>query len=139
MGDGAVFTLARFSEAFLVLRAQQGGLPLAATPLVLIALNLVFSAGAYPLGKLSDSVSHTKLLVAGLLALIVADGLLAWSDHGAVFWAGVALWGLYMALTQGLLATLVANAAPADLRGMAFDVFNLASGVSLLIASGLAG
>ena len=136
---GAVFTLARFSEAFLVLRAQQGGLPLAATPLVLIALNLVFSAGAYPLGKLSDSVSHTKLLVAGLVVLIVADGLLAWSDHGAVFWAGVALWGLHMALTQGLLATLVANAAPADLRGTAYGVFNLVCGLSLLIASGLAG
>ncbi|WP_291011512.1 MFS transporter [Hydrogenophaga sp.] len=139
VGIGAVFTLARFSEAFLVLRAQQGGLPLAATPLVLIALNLVFSAGAYPLGKLSDSMSHTRLLIAGLLALIAADGLLAWSNQGAVFWAGVALWGLHMALTQGLLATLVANAAPADLRGTAFGVFNLACGVSLLIASGLAG
>lgn len=136
---GAIFTLARFSEAFLVLRAQQGGLPLAATPLVLIALNLVFSAGAYPLGKLSDSVSHTKLLVAGLLVLIAADGLLAWSNQGVVFWLGVALWGLHMALTQGLLATLVADAAPADLRGTAYGMFNLVSGVSLLLASGLAG
>jgi MFS family permease len=136
---GAVFTLARFSEAFLVLRAEQGGLPLAATPLVLIALNLVFSVGAYPLGRLSDSVSHTKLLVAGLLVLIAADGLLAWSNQGAVFWTGVALWGLHMALTQGLLATMVANAAPADLRGTAYGMFNLVCGLSLLLASGLAG
>ena len=136
---GAVFTLARFSEAFLVLRAQQGGLPLAATPLVLIALNLVFSAGAYPLGKLSDAVSHTTLLVVGLLALMAADGLLAWRDHGGVFWWGIASWGLHMALTQGLLATMVADAAPADLRGTAFGVFNLVSGFSMLIASALAG
>ena len=139
VGIGAVFTLARFSEAFLVLRAQQGGLPLAAAPLVLIVLNLVFSLGAYPLGRLSDAVSHTKVLVAGLMVLIAADGLLAWSDHGAVFWAGVALWGLHMALTQGLLATLVANAAPADLRGTAYGMFNLVCGMALLVASGLAG
>lgn len=136
---GAVFTLARFSEAFLVLRAEQGGLPLAATPLVLIALNLVFSAGAYPLGKLSDSVSHTRLLVAGVLVLIAADALLAGSNQGLAFWIGVALWGLHMALTQGLLATMVADAAPAPLRGTAFGVFNLVCGVSMLVASGLAG
>jgi MFS family permease len=136
---GAVFTLARFSEAFLVLRAEQGGLPLAATPLVLIALNLVFSVGAYPLGRLSDSVSHTRLLVAGVLVLIAADALLAWSNQGLVFWTGVALWGLHMALTQGLLATMVADAAPAPLRGTAFGVFNLVCGVSMLVASGLAG
>jgi MFS family permease len=136
---GAVFTLARFSEAFLVLRAQQGGLALAWTPLVLIALNLVFSLGAYPLGKLSDSVSHTRLLVAGVMVLIAADGLLAWSNHGLVFWLGVALWGLHMALTQGLLATMVADTAPANLRGTAFGMFNLVCGVSMLVASGLAG
>ena len=136
---GAVFTLARFSEAFLVLRAQQGGLPLAAIPLVLIVLNLVFSAGAYPLGKLSDSVSHTRLLMAGMAVLIAADALLAWSNHGVVFWLGVALWGLHMALTQGLLATMIANAAPPDLRGTAFGMFNLVCGVAMLLASGLAG
>lgn len=136
---GAVFTLARFSEAFLVLRAQEGGLPLAAIPLVLIVLNLVFSAGAYPLGKLSDSVSHTRLLMAGMVVLIAADGLLAWRNSGGVFWLGVGLWGLHMALTQGLLATMVANAAPPDLRGTAFGMFNLVCGVAMLLASGLAG
>ena len=136
---GAVFTLARFSEAFLVLRAQQGGLALAWTPLVLIVMSLVYSAGAYPFGKLSDRVSQRALLAFGLLALIGADLLLAWRANGPVLWTGIALWGLHMAMTQGLLATLVAEAAPADLRGTAFGFFNLMSGLALLVASGLAG
>ena len=136
---GAVFTLARFSEAFLVLRAHDGGLPLAWTPLVLIVMSVVYSAGAYPFGKLSDRVSQRALLAWGLLALIAADLLLAWRADGPVLWAGIALWGLHMAMTQGLLATLVAQAAPADLRGTAFGFFNLMSGLALLVASGLAG
>ena len=136
---GAVFTLARFSEAFLVLRLQQGGLALALTPLVLVAMNLVFALGAYPLGKLSDRIRHSTLLAWGLVALIAADGLLAWSDRGAIAWLGVALWGLHMAATQGLLATMVANTAPANLRGTGYGMFNLVCGVSLLAASALAG
>ena len=136
---GAAFTLARFSEAFLVLRALQGGLALAWTPLVLIVMSLVYSAGAYPFGKLSDRASHTVLLAAGLLTLIAADLLLAWSASGPALWAGIAVWGLHMAMTQGLLATLVAQAAPADLRGTAFGFFNLVSGLALLLASAMAG
>ena len=136
---GAVFTLARFSEAFLVLRAQQGGLGLAWTPLVLIAMNLIYAACAYPFGKLADRVSHTTLLAWGLALLIGADALLAYSNHGVWVWAGIALWGLHMAMTQGLLATMVADTAPADLRGTAYGFFNLLSGLALLIASGLAG
>jgi MFS family permease len=136
---GAVFTLARFSEAFLVLRVQQGGLALVLVPLVMIVMNLVYAAGAYPLGKLADSTSHTKLLAWGLVILIAADALLAWSDQGMVVWAGIALWGLHMAMTQGLLATMVADAAPAELRGTAYGFFNLVSGIAMLIASGLAG
>jgi MFS family permease len=136
---GAVFTLARFSEAFLVLRAQQGGLALAWTPLVLIAMSLVYSAGAYPFGKLSDRVSHRALLASGLAVLIAADLMLAWANHGPVLWAGIALWGLHMAMTQGLLATMVADTAPSDLRGTAFGFFNLMSGIALLLASGVAG
>ena len=136
---GAVFTLARFSEAFLVLRVQQGGLPLAWTPLVLVLMNVVFALGAYPLGKLADSTRHTTLLAWGLVVLIAADTLLAFSDRGAPAWLGIALWGLHMAMTQGLLATMVADTAPADLRGTAFGMFNLVSGVALLVASGLAG
>lgn len=136
---GAVFTLARFSEAFLVLRAQQGGLALAWTPAVLIGMNLVYAAGAYPLGKLADKLPHRWLLACGLLVLIAADVLLATRNSGWVFWLGVALWGLHMAMTQGLLAAMVADTAPADLRGTAYGFFNLLSGIAMLIASGLAG
>lgn len=136
---GAVFTLARFSEAFLVLRTQQGGLPLAWTPAVLIAMNLIYAACAYPFGKLADKVRHTQLLAWGVVLLISADALLAYSNQGVWVWAGIGLWGLHMAMTQGLLATMVADTAPADLRGTAYGFFNLVSGFAMLIASGLAG
>ncbi|HEX7891168.1 MAG TPA: MFS transporter [Ramlibacter sp.] len=139
VGIGALFTLARFSEAFLVLRAQQGGLAIAWAPLVLIFMNVVYSVGAYPFGRLADRMSHRKLLAIGLAVLVVADVLLAAADRGPLLWAGIALWGLHMALTQGLLATMVADTSPAPLRGTAFGVFNLASGIALLVASGLAG
>lgn len=139
VGIGAVFTLARFSEAFLVLRVQQGGLGLAWTPLVLIAMNLIYAAAAYPFGKLADQLPHGTLLAYGLLLLIAADALLAYSNQGAWVWAGIALWGLHMAMTQGLLATMVADSAPADLRGTAYGFFNLMSGLAMLLASGLAG
>jgi MFS family permease len=139
VGIGALFTLARFSEAFLVLRAQQGGLAIAWAPLVLIFMNVVYSVGAYPFGRLSDRMSHRKLLAIGLGVLIAADLALAASDRGPLLWLGVALWGLHMALTQGLLATMVADASPQPLRGTAFGVFNLASGLALLLASGAAG
>ena len=136
---GAVFTLARFSEAFLLLRAIDFGVPLAFTPLVLIAMNVIYALGAYPFGKLSDRVSHTALLAWGLGVLIAADALLASSGNVAAFWAGIALWGLHMAMTQGLLAAMVTEAAPADLRGTGFGFFNLVSGVAMLVASTLAG
>jgi MFS family permease len=139
VGIAAVFTLARFSEAFLVLRAQQGGLAAAWAPLVLIAMNLVYSVGAYPFGKLSDSFNRTTLLGAGLAVLIAADLLLATSGQGPMLWAGIGLWGLHMAMTQGLLAAMVAETAPADLHGSAFGFFNLVSGVAVLVASALAG
>jgi MFS family permease len=136
---GAVFTLARFSEAFLVLRAQQGGIPIALVPLVMVAMNLVYALSAYPFGKLSDRMSHTRLLAFGLVVLIVADLVLAASNHWAVVLAGVALWGVHMGMTQGLLAAMVADTAPADLRGTAYGFFNLVSGIALLVASVVAG
>ena len=139
VGIGAAFTLARFSEAFLVLRAAQGGLPVGLTPLVLIGLNFTYAISAYPFGKLSDSMSHTRLLAWGLAVLIVADLALAWSNHWAWVWAGISLWGLHMGITQGLLATMVADTAPADLRGTAYGFFNLVSGLAMLLASALAG
>ena len=136
---GAVFTLARFSEAFLLLRVQQGGLNLAWTPMVLIAMNLIYAACAYPFGKLADRLQHGTLLTWGLLLLIGADALLAFSNAGVWVWAGIALWGLHLAMTQGLLATMVADSAPADLRGTAYGFFNLMSGLAMLLASALAG
>lgn len=139
VGVGAVFTLARFSEAFLVLRAEQTGMVLALVPLVMVAMNLVYSATAYPFGRLSDRVSHRTLLAWGLVVLVAADLVLASSSHWAMVLAGVALWGVHMGMTQGLLATMVAATAPTDLRGTAFGFFNLVSGVALLVASVAAG
>jgi MFS family permease len=139
VGIGAVFTLARFSEAFLVLRAQQSGIPLALVPLVMVVMNLIYATSAYPFGKLSDRMSHTRLLTLGLFVLIAADLVLASSNHWYIVLAGVALWGVHMGITQGLLATMVADTAPADLRGTAYGFFNLVSGIAMLVASGLAG
>ncbi len=139
VGVGAVFTLARFSEAFLVLRAQQSGIPLALVPLVMVAMNVVYALSAYPFGKLSDRMSHGKLLALGLAVLIAADLVLAAGNHWGAVLAGVAIWGLHMGMTQGLLATMVAHAAPADLRGTAYGFFNLVSGLAMLLASLLAG
>lgn len=135
---GAVFALARFSEAFLVLRAQ-GSVPLALVPLVMVAMNVVYAGSAYPFGRLSDRVDHRLLLGAGLWVLATADLVLASSNHWGVILAGVSLWGIHMGMTQGLLAAMVADTAPADLRGTAFGMFNLVSGVSMLGASLLAG
>ena len=139
VGIGAAFSLARFSEAFLVLRAQRSGVPVALVPLVMVAMNLVYFLSAYPFGKLSDRMSHRKLLALGLITLIAADLVLASNDHWGVVLAGVALWGLHMGITQGLLATMVAKTAPADLRGTAYGFFNLVSGVAMLLASVVAG
>lgn len=139
VGIGAIFTMARFSEAFLVLRAQQGGIPVALVPLVMVAMNLIYAASAYPFGKLSDRISHKTLLIIGLLVLIAADMVLAINDHWNVVLAGVSLWGIHMGITQGLLATMVADTAPPDLRGTAYGFFNLMSGIAMLIASGIAG
>ncbi len=136
---GAVFTLARFSEAFLVLRAQQGGIPMALVPLVMVTMNLIYALSAYPFGKLSDRMSHRQLLAIGLVMLIAADLILATHDHWSVLIAGVALWGIHLGITQGLLARMVADSAPADLRGTAYGFFNLMSGIALLIASAFAG
>lgn len=139
IGLGGVFTLARFSEAFLVLRAQEVNIPLALIPLVMVAMNLVFSFTAYPFGQLSDSISHRRLLQMGLVVLIVADLVLALSHSWAGIIIGVALWGIHMGMTQGLLNTMIARTAPSDLRGTAFGFFSLLSGMGLLIASVGAG
>ena len=136
---GAVFTLARFSEAFLVLRAGQLGIAATFVPLVMVAMSLVYSLSAYPLGKLADSTSHALLLAWGLVLLVAADLVLAYAPGWPALLLGVGLWGLHMGMTQGLLAAMVADTAPPDLRGTAFGLFNLVSGVSMLLASGMAG
>ena len=139
VGIGAVFTLARFSEAFLVLRAQQSGVPIAYVPLVMVAMNVVYAATAYPFGSISDRIGPRHLLAWGLLALILADLLLALSQNWLWLCGGVMLWGVHMGMTQGLLAKMVADATPADLRGTAYGFFNLVSGIAMLIASVVAG
>jgi MFS family permease len=136
---GAVFTLARFSEAFLVLRAQDVGLGMGYVPAIMIVMNLVYSALAYPAGIASDRFSPRILLVIGLVVLIASDLVLATAESPAAAFFGAGLWGVHMALTQGLLSKLVADTAPAKLRGTAFGVFNLVAGVMLLIASATAG
>ena len=139
VGIGAMFTLARFSEAFLVLRAAQGGIPVALVPLVMVAMNVIYAALAYPFGRLSDNTSHTRLLVLGLVVLVAADLVLATNEHWTTVLLGVALWGVHLGITQGLLARMVADTTPADLRGTAYGFFNLVSGMAMLVASVLAG
>ena len=135
----AVFTLARFSEAFLVLRAQELGLALALIPLVLVVMNVVYALSSYPIGVLADRYDRGTLLALGVVVLVLSDLALAFVGGLAGLALGVALWGLHMGMTQGLLATLVADAAPANLRGTAYGLFNLVSGLALLAASVVAG
>jgi MFS family permease len=136
---GALFTLARFSEAFLILRAQQAGMAVTWLPLVMVILALFYLLSAYPVGQYSDRVGRTGLLGIGLGLLIIADLLLAVDGSVLLVVLGVALWGLHLGFSQGILAAMVADSAPAELRGTAFGVFNLLSGLAMLLASGLAG
>ncbi len=139
VGIAALLTLARFSEAFLLLRAHDVGFSVADAPWVMVAMTIVYAATAYPAGAAADRGHGPRLLAFGFAALIAADLLLASAAGTLRVLIGAALWGLHMGLTQGLLAALVAASAPPDLRGSAFGVFNLASGVALLAASALAG
>ena len=139
VGIAAIFTLARFSEAFLLLRAQSVGLELALVPAVMVVMNVAYTISAWPAGALSDSLGRYGVLTAGFALLILADLLLALGNNVPIVMAGAALWGLHMGLTQGLLAALVADTAPAELRGTAFGMFNLVSGIALLAASIIAG
>jgi MFS family permease len=136
---GAAVTLARFSEAFLILRATDLGVAMAFAPLVLVGMSAVYALSAYPAGRLADRMPPAVLLGAGIACLVAADIVLALASGIAAFAAGIVLWGLHMGLTQGLLAAMVANAAPEDRRGTAFGVFNLASGIAMLAASVIAG
>ena len=136
---GAVFTLARFSEAFLILKAQAAGFPVAAIPLILIIMNIAYSFSAYPAGVLSDRVGRHGLLTLGLLILMSADLVLSTADTLPEITAGVFLWGLHMGLTQGIFSAMVADTTQSHWRGTAFGVFNMVMGVALLLASSVAG
>ena len=127
-----MFALARFSEAFLVLRVQGLGLPLALAPLTLVTMNVVYALAAYPAGALSDRLDRLTVAAIGFYLLVAADLVLAFAGGLAGAALGVALWGLHLGLTQGVLAALVADSAPADQRGAAFGVFNFVSGVAAL-------
>ncbi len=135
----SLLTLARFSEAFLILRARDAGLPIPLVPLVLVLMNVVYAASAYPSGAWSDRIGRRGLLIAGFLVLALADLMLALAGSLTGVLVGVSLWGLHMGLTQGLFSAMVADTAPARLRGTAFGVFNFALGLALLAASLLAG
>ena len=139
VGVAAIFTLARFSEAFLLLRAKSVGMPVVWVPMVMVVMNIVYSLTSWPAGALSDSIGRYRLLIAGFALLIVADLVLAFGGSVTTVMIGVAIWGLHMGLTQGLLSALVADTAPAALRGTAFGVFNLVSGLAILLASVIAG
>lgn len=136
---GAIFTLARFSEAFLVLRAQQVGLAVTWVPLVMVVMSLAYSVSALPAGILSDRMNRRYLLAAGLLLLIFADLILAWAGSPLIVLLGAALWGMHMGFTQGILAAMIADVTPPELKGTAFGLFNLASGLFMLLASVIAG
>jgi MFS family permease len=139
VGTAVVFSLARFSEAFLILRAQAVGLPVMLVPLVLVLMNFIYGLAAYPAGVLSDRADRIAVLGVGFGLLVAADLVLAFTTDIAGVAGGVALWGLHMGFTQGLLATLVADTAPPELRGTAYGMFNLLTGLALLVASVLAG
>lgn len=139
VGIGVVLALARFSEAFLVLRATDVGLPLTFVPAVMVVMNVVYAATATPAGSLSDRLDRRLVLIAGLVALVVADLVLALADGIGGALAGAGLWGLHMGLSQGLLAAMIADRAPERLRGTAFGAFNLACGVATFGASLVAG
>ena len=136
---GFVFTLARFSEAFLVLRAQDIGLALSFVPVVMVVMNVFYAGAAYPAGAAADRIRARTLLSIGLALLIAANVVLAMMPTVSGVLAGAALWGLHMAATQGLLSKLVADTVPAPLRGSGFGIFNLVSGGALFLASAIAG
>jgi MFS family permease len=135
----AVLSLARFSEAFLLLRAENVGLPIALVPLVMVVMNVAYAGSAYPAGVLSDRIDRHGVLVVGLVLLIAADLALGLATGIWPLMGGVVLWGLHMGLTQGLLAAMVADVAPAEIRGTAFGVFHMLTGIMLLAASLIAG
>ena len=135
----AAFTIARFSDAFLILKALRSGLPTSVVPLVIVAMNLVYSVISYPAGILSDRYGSRGQLAAGIVLLIVANVVLALSNHLPGLVAGVVLWGAHLGFTQGVLSKMVSSRAPADMMATGFGIFNLVSGIAVLLSSLIAG
>ena len=138
-GFALLLTLARFSEAFLLLRGNSLGLPIAWAPAVMVAMNLAYVLSSYPAGRLSDRIGRRRLVAMGCLLLLAADAMLALADGGWLLFGGALLWGMHMGLTEGVLSAMVADTAPAALRGTAFGLFRLTTGIALLAASLIAG
>jgi len=132
---GFLFTLARFSEAFLILKGIDIGLSEALSPLTLAIFNLVYVALAYPAGALSDRMSPRSILMAGMLVLIAGNAVLAETSSFLGLVLGTALWGAHMALTQGIFARMIADSAPQELRATSFGAFYFVSGIAGLLAS----
>ena len=139
IGVGSLMTLARFSEAFLILRATGTGLPLAWAPMALVVMSVVYAISAYPFGALSDRMNRRTLLALGLAVLVGADAMLATSTSLAATMIGISLWGLHLGMTQGLMTTLIAEAADPAWKANAFGAYGLVTGILLLVASTLAG
>lgn len=136
---GGLLGLARFSDAFLVLRAFNSGIPMMFVPLIMVVMNVVYAASAYPFGKLSDRVGHVKLLGFGIFSLVIANLSFALGSHWIYVVVGVAFWGLHMGLTQGVMASWIAMVTPANLRGTGYGFYNLVLGFAMLFASVMGG
>ena len=136
---GFLFTLARFSEGFLILKGIEIGLSATSSPLTLVLFNLVYVVLAYPAGALSDRLSPKLLLMAGMAALIAGNVVLATAGGLGGLAVGVALWGAHMALTQGIFGRMIADSAPTHLRATSFGAFWFVSGIGTLLASLAAG
>lgn len=133
-----VMTLGRGAKAFLVLRTENVGTALWLVPLVFVIMNLVYALVAFPAGLLADRMNRHRLLTSGIALLVASDLILTLADRPWVVLAGVLLWGLHFGVTQGLLATLIADAVPDARHGTAFGIFNFASGFAM-VAAGAGG
>jgi MFS family permease len=132
---GFLFTLARFSEAFLILKGIDIGLSEAMSPLTLAIFNLAYVVLAYPAGALSDRMRPRTILIVGIIVLIVGNVVLAETTSFAGLVLGTGLWGAHMALTQGIFARMIADSAPDELRATSFGAFWFVTGIASLLAS----
>jgi len=133
---GTLFSLARFSNAFIVLRAADIGIEHAWIPMTVVLMNIAFSLSSYPFGKLADKLNPMKLLALGMVLLALANLLFAYAANYRILAAGIVLFGMHLGATQGIFSTIISEIAPSEVRATAFGIFNFFSGLALL-ASGL--